>query len=330
MSKLIDRLLRPHKHRAGTEGIKSFKEQQKKEEAFDGVDQGVKPVPLDRIVGSVGRYQDFDSRFRLKRALPSDRLNKIKELIRMGKVLPPIKLYQIKDEYYVLDGNHRVAATKAFGHDTIDAHIVEFLPSKNNLENILYRERTEFRGLDVPMDLTEIGQYGYLLKQISQHQDFLKRPGSGPVSFREAATDWYQTIYRPLAGIIKKSHLPNAFTQRTLADLYTYISFHQWEKGRKRKYGIGIDQLIPKKMADFRAKMLDMDEIELPEMKHWILAFVLVSVKAGRDYRVMDKLIEMPEIQEVHALHGEFDLLVKIAMSTKKSEGSRMSSKPRR
>jgi len=317
MGKLIDKLLPSKKQPPEKDGIKSFREQQQKDEAFAGRDMGIHTVPLDQIVGSVGRYQDFDSRFRLKRALPSDRLQKIKSLMLKGKVLPPVKLYQIKDEYYVLDGNHRVAATKEYGHDSIHAHIVEFLPSKNSLENLLYREKSEFRhktGLKDPIELTEIGQYSYLIKQISEHHGFLKTASRERISFRQAAADWYRTIYRPLAGIIKKSPLPDSFSKRTVADLFTYISFHQWEKGRKRQYGIGIDQLIPKNMEAFRGKMANVKEIELPEMKHWISAFVLISVKAGKDYRVMDRLFEMGEIREVHAVHGEFDILAKIVV----------------
>ncbi len=50
-----------------------------------------------------------------------------------------------KNEYFVLDGNHRVAAAKEMGYESIDAHILEFLPSRNSLENILYREKIKFR-----------------------------------------------------------------------------------------------------------------------------------------------------------------------------------------
>jgi len=315
MSRLIDRLLGLGNKESGFEQIKSFKAQQEKEEAFGGRDRGIHKIPLERIVGSVGRYRDFDSHFRLKRALPSERINKIRELVRKGEKLPPVRLYQIKDEYYVVDGNHRVSVTKEFGHDAIRAHVVEFPPSKNSLENLLYLEKKEFAertGLPDPMALTAIGQYDYLLKQIEEHHLFFKTSGRGPVSFKEAVADWYKTIYRPLVMIIEKSKLHASFPKRTLADLYTYISFHQWEKGRSRKYGIGIDQLIPKNMEAFREKMADKKEIELPEMKHLISAFVLMNVKVGRDYRIMDKLFEVDGVSEVHMVHGEYDLLVKI------------------
>ena len=121
--------------------VKSFRDQQQKEAAFDHRDRGIRSVPLDRIVGSVGRYKDFDSQFRFKPSVPSDRLVGIKKAMREGRALGPVKLFEIKDEFYVLDGNHRIAAAKELGHDEILAHIEEFIPSKNTLQNILYRER---------------------------------------------------------------------------------------------------------------------------------------------------------------------------------------------
>lgn len=295
--------------------VKSFSDKQLQEEAFDEKNMGIRPVPLEKIVGSVGRYQDFDNRFRLKRDRPPERLEAVKEAMSRGEILPPVHLYQIKDEFYVLDGNHRISAAKQLGHEFIDAQIIEFLPGKNTLENIICREKSDFLGktkLSDALDLTEVGQYGYLFKQISEHRQFLETDGKAEISVEKAADDWYRTIYRPLAGIIKNSHLPGHFPKRTVADLYAYISFHQWERGRSRKYGIGIDQLIPQKMEEFRLKMTSIKEYDLPEMKHWMSAFILISVRVGQEYKVMDKLYKMDEIQEVHSVHGEFDLLAKM------------------
>ena len=141
---------------AKPEETKSFRENQTNEGAFDTINRGNRSVPLKQITGSVGRYQDFDSHFRIKKHIPSERLENIKAAMRSGKRLPPIKLYQIKDDFYVLDGNHRVSAAKEFDLDTILADIVEFIPSKNTLENILYRQRSVFienTGLSQVIDL---------------------------------------------------------------------------------------------------------------------------------------------------------------------------------
>ena len=68
----------------GPSEFKNFKVQQEKEAAFGNRDRGIRLVPLDRIVGSVGRYHDFDTRFRIKQNIPSERLQWIKEAMRGG------------------------------------------------------------------------------------------------------------------------------------------------------------------------------------------------------------------------------------------------------
>lgn len=297
---------------------KSFRENQINEGAFDTIKRGTCSVPLNKITGSVARYHDFDSRFRIKKHIPSDRLENIKAFMRSGKRLPPVKLYQIKDEFYVLDGNHRVSAAKEFGHETIRADIVEFIPSKNTLENILYRQRSDFMdktGLSQEIDLTELGQYDYLLEQIKKHQDYLWRITGKKVSVKESAQDWYQTIYTPLITIIDKGQLIRHFENRTLSDLYAYISFHQWERNLSRKYGIGIDKLIPKDMEAFRNKMADMEEQKYPELQRDITAFVLINVKAKSEYRIIDKLFVHDEVKELHSVHGDVDIIAKIVLT---------------
>ena len=302
----------------GAYQIKSFRDQQQKEAAFDHRDRGIRTVPLNRIVGSVGRYKDFDSRFRFKPTVPSDRFEGIKKAMRQGRRLGPVKIFEIKDEFYVLDGNHRIAAAKELGHDEILAHIEEFIPSKNTLQNILYRERAEFADrtrLPAEINLTEVSQYAYLLEQISEHQPYLQEVGENEVTFEKAALDWFKTIYRPLCTIIKRSRLVDSFPERTIDDLFAYITFHQWKEGRKRQYGIGIDKLVPKNMEEFRKKMTNLKDAQYPEMKQGINVFILMNVQARKENKLMDKLFELEEVKEVHAVHGDVDLIVKVVLT---------------
>ena len=318
LTKIRNKLIRIWQRRTRNHSVKSFKENQKMEEAFDHKDRGARLVPVAQIIGSVGRYHDFDSEFRLKHSMASDRLQRIKRAMTAGKLLPPVKLYQIKDEYYVLDGNHRIAAAKEFGLLEINATIVEFIPSKDTLENILYREKSEFNEtarLPHAINLTEVGQYIHLIKQISKHQEFLKHETKKPVSFESAAKDWYKTIYRPLNDIIDQGRLIGAFPGRTIADLYTYISIHQWDNRRTRNYGSAIDRLISDNMEEFRKKMSNMKKNEYPEMQRGITAFILINVKSKNEFKIMDKLFSLKEVQEVHFVHGEVDLLVKIILT---------------
>jgi DNA-binding Lrp family transcriptional regulator len=305
------------KRRPKNSEVKSFRENQQVEEAVDRRDLGLRAIPLQKIVGSVGRYRDFDSRFRLKKGRPPERLEHVKTAMRQGVILPPVELYRIKDEYYVLDGNHRVAAAKEFGWDEINAHIIELLPSKETLGNIIYREKADFEretGLYDKIEITEVGQYPYLLRQITEHRASLEQVTGATVLLASAAKDWLETIYSPFIEIIERSQLSEAFPNRTIADLYAYISFHQWQKGRKRKYGIGLDELIPKSMEKFRAKVAEKEGFEFPAMKRLTIAFLLINVETGREDKIMEKLFENQEVQEAHFIPGEFDIITKIAL----------------
>jgi hypothetical protein len=298
--------------------LKSFKEVQEQEAAFDTRDRGIRMVSLERIVGSVGRYHDFDERFRMRSHLPAERLEKVKAKMKAGKSLPPVKLYQIKNEYYALDGNHRIAAANELGYGEIQGWIIEFIPAKGSKENLLYREKAQFDDrtrLPYTIELTDFGQYEHLIEQISRHRNYLEKKAATPVAFQKAAQDWYETIYEPFVAIIEKGRLIRHFPGRTLADLYTFISVHQWErKDHGLRYGIGISELVPKNMEDFREKMAKLKKSEYPEMLREITAFVLINVSAKKEIRLVDKLINLEEVKEVHSVHGSVDIIAKVVL----------------
>lgn len=302
----------------GPSEVKNFKVQQEKEAAFDTRDRGIQSIPLDRIVGSVGRYHDFDNRFRFKQNIPSERLQWIREAMREGRPLKPVELFQIKDEYYVSDGNHRISVAKELGHGEISARIVEFLPSEDTLDSLLYRERAEFADLtQLPADITMtvVSQYGCLLEQISDHQVYLEREQGHPVELKEAALDWHRTIYRPLVTIIKRGRLVDSFPERTVADLYVYITLHHWKQSRRRHYGVGINKLIEQNMEGFRKKMAELKSFEYPEMKQGITVFILMNLQTSKGMKLIEKLYDLDEVKEIYSMHGDVDLLVKVELT---------------
>ena len=165
------------------------------------------------------------------------------------------------------------------------------------------------------IQLTEVGQYHYLLDQVADHQRCLQGEQGRPLSFKEAALDWYRTIYRPLCAIIDRGGLVESFSGRTRADLYAYISVHHWQQGRQRKYGSAIDSLIPQNMEEFRNKMADSKQFGYPEMQRGVTAFVLMNVQARRESKIVQKLFELAQVREIHSVHGDVDLLVKIELT---------------
>ena len=98
---------------------------------FKYIDQGVNNVQLNQVVGSVGKCSAFNIEFIPRSHVPPDRLINIKQAIRNGKSLPPVNLYKVDNEFYVMDGNHRVAAAKELRHRQILAKVVELIPSND-------------------------------------------------------------------------------------------------------------------------------------------------------------------------------------------------------
>jgi hypothetical protein len=298
--------------------IKRFRDEQQKEEAFEFRDRGLQSVPLSAIVGSVNRYLDFDSRFRLKKDRPQERLLVIRSIMERGKPLPPVDLYKIKDSFFVLDGNHRISVARERGFKEINARVTEFLPSRGTAENILYRDRTEFQdhtGLQHSIILTEAGQYRNLLQQIRRHRQFLEEQRRSDVPLKEAAEDWYNTVYLPLTAVVEKAGLLSFFPGRTVADLYAYISVHQWERNHSRSFGSIIDRSIARNMEEFRQTMKNAKEKDYPEMLREVTVFVLINITAKRESLIMERIFALDEVKEVHSVHGSIDVIAKLVLT---------------
>lgn len=318
MDKIIGKLMSAWKEHQIKKEAKSFRENQEKEEAFETVDRGLRMVPLEQIVGSVGRYHDFDQSFKPKQHVYQERMKNIRQAYKDGKTFPPVHLYKIKEEYYVVDGNHRVSAAKELGFHQIEARILEFLSSKKTLDNILYYEKTDFEektGLAAHINLTELGHYSILLEQINEHRERLGRGTRLDVSLEAAAADWRKSIYQPLTTLIDKGRLIRFFPGRTLADLYTYFSFHQWNQpDRHRLSGFGLSRILQNSMEEFRQMMSQLKESDYPEMIREITAFVLMNVSVKRTERIVDKLFDLEEVEEVHSVHGNIDIIIKVTL----------------
>ena len=301
-----------------TDRIKRFRDEQQREGAYEHRDRGLQAVKLSKIVGSVNRYLDFDGRFRLKKDRPRERLLAIRSMMGRGRPLPPVDLFQIKDSYFVLDGNHRISVAKERGFEEINARVIEFLPSRGSAENILYRERSDFQdesGLRQPVELTEPGQYRHLLRQITTHREFLQEQSGDGVPLKRAAEDWYETIYLPLTGMVEKSGLLQHFPKRTAADLYAYISVHQWELSHNRSFGSLIDGSITGNMEEFRKNMKNKKEKDYPDMLREITVFVLINITAKKESQILDRIFALDEVKEVHSVHGSIDVIAKLLLT---------------
>ncbi len=224
--------------------LESFEDAAKKEKAITSIYLGLKDVELDKIVGSLGRYQDFLENFVPLSPVVKDKVERMKKLM-IEEDLPPVELYVIKDKYYVVDGNHRVAAAKALGFKTIPAYVTEYLPPADREEHILLYERSMFEkttGLDIK--ITEPGKYKILLNQIEEHKRALAKELKFEPTLREAALSWYYKVYLPIVKIIRKIGILNKFPGRTEGDLFIYICNHKWFESEKEWRDIRFERAI--------------------------------------------------------------------------------------
>jgi len=84
---------------------------------------GIQTVAIRRIVGSEGRGEDFDARFRPLTAHTQARWLSIARAALLGKALPPIELIQVGKQFFVRDGHHRISVAHILGQESIEAEV---------------------------------------------------------------------------------------------------------------------------------------------------------------------------------------------------------------
>jgi hypothetical protein len=108
-------------------GLRSYYEIRRQFVVLSESYRGIQEVPVDRIVGSTDRWNDFDASFRPLRANSAGRWISVARGYDAGRSLPPVQLYQIADAYFVCDGHHRVSVARVRGQGWIEAEVVKEL-----------------------------------------------------------------------------------------------------------------------------------------------------------------------------------------------------------
>ncbi|HSM57420.1 MAG TPA: ParB/RepB/Spo0J family partition protein, partial [Candidatus Sulfomarinibacteraceae bacterium] len=177
--------------------------------------RGLQQVPLDAIVGSVGRYSDFTRSFLPRRKTGQERWARVRAAFDSVEEMPPIVVYRLGDSYFVLDGNHRVSVAHILGATHIPAYVTDIesrvsLTPDTQPDDLIcsakyaeFLKETQLDDLRPEADLTVTapGQYRLLLQQIHGYWAWLKREKGADSPLSEAVTGWYDEIYMPLVKI---------------------------------------------------------------------------------------------------------------------------------
>ena len=202
-------------------------------------ERGIQHIPLDAIVGSVGRNTEFTRTFLPRRDEDQNRWVNVKTaFLEKSAGLPPIEVYKVGEVYFVVDGNHRVSIARQEGLTFIEAHVIEFqteiklTPDVQPDDLIIKAEYVEFLNKtrlhetrpNVDLSMTSCCQYEKIMDQIRVSQYILQEEQKRDVPIQDSAVYWYDTMYIPLAEAIRDRGLLHWFPDRTVTDLYLWIS----------------------------------------------------------------------------------------------------------
>jgi hypothetical protein len=87
--------------------------------------RGRRTVEVSRIVGSLGKHEQFDRNFMPLSGANPQKWKRIDRAFRRGEELPPVSLLELGGDYFVNDGHHRVSVARFHGVEWIDAEVTE-------------------------------------------------------------------------------------------------------------------------------------------------------------------------------------------------------------
>ena len=254
-------------------------------------DRGPRDIPLDAIVGSVGRYTDFTRTFLPLKDSDEQRWAKVKVAVDEQDLdaLPPIEVYQIGKAYFVKDGNHRVSIARQKGYAYIHALVTEvrtrvpLTPDIQPDDLIIKAEQAAFLdytrldehrpGADLSVSMP--GQYPKLEDHIEAHRYLQEIEQGRDLPFKDAVCTWYDDVYLPVVRAIREQGILRYFPERTEADLYLWLSDHRLALQREVGWRIEPEAAAEKLAAHIKRlperaarDVLDAGQIDVKRSRH--------------------------------------------------------------
>ena len=216
-------LVRPDLQAGAAGPIRSYDEDAARTGPLAQRQLGVRTVEVSRIIGSVGRADNLGADFRPLRHTREDdqRYERVLKGMRTGESLPPVQLYKLGFGYYVLDGNHRVAAAKQLGQLEIEAEVTEFIPLGDHQAQRVFAERRSFERVTgvTRIEAAKADTYARL-------EELIARFGaeSGLPDRRDAGRRWYSQVWRPVSRRIRQLGIARRFPGERSADVVVRVA----------------------------------------------------------------------------------------------------------
>lgn len=295
---------------------------------------GLKQVPIEKIIGSSGRYRDFDRAFSPIQDRTRSRWLNIDKAHYDEVALPPVDLYKMGEIYFVKDGNHRVSVARERGQEYIDAYVVEIvvpfiLTEEVRLDElVLQQERSDFfekTRLNVLRPENQIntsleGQYPELLEHIDVHRWYLGVQRMKEVSYEEAVLSWYDTVYLPLVIELRQQNLPGEFDRTGETDLYLWVMKYVYYLRQTYRDDAAADLIDDGSLqaATEEAVKQAVDESPLPQLRKlasvvrkadWLVSVILSQERASFYQQTkLNDLVEDPALET--SITGQYEKLL--------------------
>ena len=215
---------------------------------LQGSEPELRQIPLDMIIGSIGRYEEFTTHFLPLKDSLRDRWIGVAVKAQEGG-WPPIQVYQVFDGYWVVDGNHRVAVARQMGNDTIEAYVT-LVPNSEEIDTNLPLDqmlvelgRRDFLALtkldetisDHNIVISVPARYRVLSEQVLRFRKVLEEIDEQEKTVAQAAVGWYEMVYAPTALLLEMSDITDHVENRTVADLFVWMFQHR--KSLRQQHG---------------------------------------------------------------------------------------------
>ena len=254
--------------RGGPDELVPFAEVQHALRLSHMVDRGIQDVPLEAIVGSLNRTQDFDRAFLPRNEGLRARLRGMRNVAESDAGFAPVHLYKVGQAYFVVDGHHRIAVARSLGTDTIEAWVLEFatdvdVAPEDTVEEILAKagERNFHAATGLPEggadDFRTTSPTGHdrLLEHIAGHKYYLGLRGGNP-TWGEAVHSWLDAVYRPVVTVIRDRQLLASFPGRHEADIYLWLMDRLHYLRRRYGDNVGPEAAVPAGWRRFPARVV--------------------------------------------------------------------------
>ncbi len=280
---------------------------------------GIREIPVDSIVGSENRADDFSRGFHPRKRWIGERWVHIHHLMSQGSLNDAVSVFEVGGAYFVRDGHHRVSAAKALGLAFMTAEVRSYplpysLPDgmdRNMLPLLRAKDRLHQRTgiFDVVSDrdfhVACASTWDWLEVEINEYNRryFERRAGRPPSSPREQIKPWYRSLYRNAIDYIRDNSLLYLFPGKRETDIFIDIIryFNSYDDPDKMSVGEIYELFVSKRQK--QTPLLTLAHM----LARWFRMMLMSPeeeyrsfIRAGQIDRLIDGFVRMPQEKGVY------------------------------